>query len=432
MSLSKNFFWGRLSSGFYLLASLLVCSCQTQAAIVKDKSLNGKDSVPKNENQDYKEYIDFFEKVYKTMEENYYQPVVREAFNKFVDKFNDRIYAQLKETGKTSNFIKWRSAAFLVDDLKDPEDTFSALYPPKPAQEYEKKVLGKKIDLGIEGKLLAKGYVVTNIEPRSDAYQKGLRLRDIIFTIDRKNINQFTEDQIKDLLMPLENTKVELGYVAFGSQEEQTISILSQEYFKQSVFLVPVKVPGVFCLQIKTFNRKTSEDMFNLLSLVERQGASSLILDLRGNPGGPPLAAREISSFFLSPGEDFAYFQKKGQPKALLSVPQIPQKYHYDGPIAILVDKQSGSASELFSGVLQDKGRAILIGTNTAGKVLLKSMFNFEDESMLLLVTARGHYPNGNVFSFNGLVPNQRMEDPNVNLIDFAAIYLTAQKHAKN
>ena len=379
--------------------------------------------------QEEKVCRDFFEKIYKIMDEKYYKPVSREIFDKFVQKFDKQFFAELQKQNQSINFIKWRSAAYLVDDLKDSEDIFSALIPPQFAEKYEKKVLGKRIDLGIEGKLLAGAYIVTKIEPRSDAYLKGLRLKDLIGAIDQQPVSSLSDEKIQELLNPLENAVVMLDYFVFDTKEEKTISVVSQEYFKQSVFMIPVSVPGIYCLQIQTFNRKTSEDMFAYLSWVEKQkNDKGLVLDLRGNPGGPPLAAREISSFFLTPGEDFAFFEGKNQLKAVLDVPKIPQQYHYKGPIVILVDKESESASELFSGVMQSRGRAVLMGTNSAGKVLLKSMFNFDDQSMLLLVTAAGHYPDGRVFSFKGLTPDQPVEDKSADLVHRAAMYLSEKK----
>ena len=100
--------------------------------------------------------------------------------------------------------------------------------------------------------------------------------------------------------------------------------------------------------------------------------------------------------------------------------------------MVILVNKESGSASELFSGIMQQYGRAVLIGTNTAGKVLLKSMFNFDDGSMLLLVTARGYLYNGAVFPFNGLTPDHIVSDDKMDLIRLAANYLKAQSYSKD
>ena len=381
------------------------------------------------EKEIYDQYIQFFEKVYDTIDKNYYFPVTREGFNRFIDWFNEKIYAKSEERDKKSNYINWRSAAYLVDFLKDPEDTFSTFFPPKDAKKFEQKALGQKVDLGIEGKLVSLGYEITHVEPRADAYVKGLKPKDIIVTINNKRVLDSTENDIVAMLTPLIDTKVLISYIDHVDTQEKQVELTSMEYIKQSVFMVPVPVPGVFCLEVRTFNRMTAEDMLRFLAVIDRQGESCLIIDLRGNPGGPPLAAREISAFFLPPGEPLAYFQKKNQPKAILSAPEIPEKYRYKGPVAILVNEKSGSSSELFSGFMQRLGRATLIGTNTAGKVMLKSMFDFDDGSMLLLVTARGYFSDGVVYSFKGVVPNQKVEDKSIDLIRYAALYLKSLKN---
>ena len=136
----------------------------------------------------YKECVRFFEKVYTTMQKNYFQPVTPEDFKKFLYVFNSRIYPEFREAGRSDNFIKWRSAAHMVDALKSPDDIFSALFPPADAKRYEGEVLGKRIDLGIQGTLTEEGYVVTWVEIRSDAYEKGLREKDIIKKIENLNV----------------------------------------------------------------------------------------------------------------------------------------------------------------------------------------------------------------------------------------------------
>lgn len=380
----------------------------------------------------YQTYIDQFEEVFKVMSENYYVDIKREDYDRFIETFNSKIYKELKAEGKSHDFVRWRSAAYLIDFLKQEDDIFSAFYPPKPAKEYEEKVLGKKVDLGIVGDKVGFGFRVSFIEPRSDAYVKGVRENDLIVQVDDQNLEELTAEQINDLLVPLEGSNVELVYLDGRKRQKHTIQVTSQEYFKQTVFNVPIPVDNVYCLQIDRFNRKTSDDLFRHLAFMRQKGPiDGLIIDLRGNPGGPPLAAREISSFFLPAGDEFAYFQKKNQPKALLDVPKIPEEYHYHGPMAILIDNGSGSASELFSGILQRRKRAALIGQNSAGQVFLKSMFHLADESMLLLVTARGHHPDGFVFSFDGLKPNRYIsEEEQDDILKYAASYLIYMNQA--
>ena len=381
--------------------------------------------------KDFKEYVKFLEEVYVTMAQNYYYPLTSKDFKKFLLVFQNKLYPELMMEHKTHNYIKWRSAAYMVEALKPAEDIFSAFIPPKPAKVFEQTALGQKVNLGVEGNFTSAGYEIFYVEPRSPAFEKGIREKDIIKEIDQMAVASLTKEKINELLNPPEGTLVKVKYFAAAAKLEKVIDIVSKEYYKQTVFMVPVDVPGVFCLRIEKFNRTTSDDMTRFMEDILKQGVSSLIIDLRGNPGGPPLAAREISAFFLSPNEEFAYFQMKNRPKSPLSVPEIPEKFRYHGDLVILVDKQSGSASELFSGILQSRGRAVLLGTNTAGQVFLKSMFPFEDESMLLLVTARGHFSDGRVFSFDGLVPDQKVVDNNIDLVKYAADYLASNQKKK-
>lgn len=380
------------------------------------------------QNSDYKQYTDFFEKIYKTFEDNYYLPPDRQIYDHFIQKFNTLIYAQLKGAGKSDDYVRWRSAWYLADALRSKDDKFTQFYPPKPAVNFQHEALGEKIDLGIEGKKNDIGFLVTRMEPRSDAYNKGLHEDDIILQIDGKSVKAMDEGTIESELTPLVNTHVQLSYLSNDTKTMKTIDAVSQEYFKQTVFLHEVPVPGVACLEVPKFNQMTGSDMDRFLELIKSQGIKGLVLDLRGNPGGPPLAAREISAFFLKGGDDFAYFQMRNAPKADLDVPTIDDQYKFNGPIVILVDADTGSAAELFSGVMQFRHRAYVLGVNTAGQILLKSMFPMGDGSMLALVKARGYYPDGHVFGFDGITPNKIIADaPKDGLINLAAALIAMQ-----
>ncbi len=94
-----------------------------------------------------------------------------------------------------------------------------------------------------------------------------------------------------------------MTYLSNETKQQKTIEAVSKEYFKQTVFLHPVPVEGVFCLEVPKFNRMTGEDMDHFLQLIEAQNPKGLVLDLRGNPGGPPLAASgNFRPFFLKAG----------------------------------------------------------------------------------------------------------------------------------
>ena len=373
-------------------------------------------------NKDYKEYKEYFDKVYKTFEDNYYLAPDRKIYDHFLEKFNTKIYAQLKGEGKSNDYVRWRSSWFLVDELRSKDDRFTQFYPPAPAVKFQHEALGEKIDLGIEGKKNDIGFLVTRMEPRSDAYDKGLREDDIILQIDGASVKSMSENDIQSRLTPLVNTRVKLSFLSNDTKTQKIIEAVSKEYFKQTVFLHPVPVDGVFCLEVPKFDRMTGEDMERYLRFIKAQNAKGLVLDLRGNPGGPPLAAMEISGFFLKGGDEFAYFQKRHAPKADLEVPTFDPQEQFAGPIVILVNADTGSAAELFAGVMQFRRRAVVLGVNTAGQILLKSMFPMGDGSSIALVTARTHYPDGSVFGFDGITPDKIITDaPKDGLINLAA-----------
>jgi C-terminal processing protease CtpA/Prc len=306
----------------FIMLSATATSSAQEKATAGTKDLNAMMAAFIN-TPEYRECIELFKEVYRTMRNNYYYSVEVTGFQKFMGVFNAKLYPDFKMAGSSQKFIKWRSAAYLVEALRSPEDIFSAFYPPSEAKQYATEALGQRLDLGIEGKLKPEGFFVTWIEIRSEAYEKGMRENDVVYKVDEKDLRPLTQKEAVDLLNPLEGTKVKLTYLDSANKAEKTMEVVSKTFFKQAVFLVPTDVPGVFCINLPHFNQATAEDVTRLMDEILSKDGKSIIIDLRGNPGGPPLAARELSAFFLTPHEEFAYFQKRERPKASIDVPEI-------------------------------------------------------------------------------------------------------------
>lgn len=377
--------------------------------------------------------LDYFEEVYRKMDENYYFDVRRSDFDRFIKAFDGKIYPSILLEKKSNDYVRWRSAAYLVDFLKQPDDIFSRFLPPKPAQKFAQEVYGQKIDLGIEGRMDVPGFVVNFVEPRSDAYELGLRENDLIVSIDDEEVLKLGEDKVRSRLLALAGTRVRLGYIDALTRKPHVIAPVSKEYYKQTVFIRPTGVPEVYCLDIQKFNRETNEDVGRFLPLIAAKKPRGLVIDLRNNPGGPPLAALMVSAFFLPNEELFAYFEGRHKPRSELKIPRLPDQFHYDWPMAILVNSGTGSASELFSGVMQARKRAVIIGKDTAGQVLLKSIFDMSDGSSFAMVVARGHFPDGRAFPFDGVKPNEYVPDeiPADQMIGNAAKYLLLKSEGR-
>ena len=120
------------------------------------------------------------------------------------------------------------------------------------------------------------GFLVTRMEPRSDAYDKGLREDDIIMQVNGASVKGMAQEAIESKLTPLINTSVRLSYLSHETKTLKTIDAVSKEYFKQTVFMHPVPVSGVFCLEVPKFDRMTAEDMARFLQFINKQNPKGL------------------------------------------------------------------------------------------------------------------------------------------------------------
>ncbi|MBF0253362.1 MAG: hypothetical protein HQL29_06045 [Candidatus Omnitrophica bacterium] len=358
---------------------------------------------PKKAPDHFQPYVEYLDKVFTLMDKNYYMPVTRYTYDNFLKSYEEKVLSQLK--GDTYvPYVAWRGAHLLVQALRDPKDNFTHFIPPKPAKEYEEEIYGYRSDIGLTGSLTEEGYLLDMVEKRSDSFIQGLRPGDILLSINGTLTTSLTIDQIKDLLNPEIDTTILLNVKTLdGTVKDLTIK--SIQYFKETVMNIPTGEEGVFCLQIPKFNRETSNDLDDQLKRILSQKIKLLILDIRGNPGGPPLAVREMASRFLPPNSKLVYYKKRENPVFGLTSPTSP--LYYPGPLMVMIDKKSGSSSELFSGILKEYKRALIVGKEpTAGMAFLKGTEKFDDGSMLIMITGQCFLFNGKELDTAGVTPN--------------------------
>lgn len=389
-----------------------------------DKVLNPLPSPIPDNAPFLKPYTDFFQEVFDTMDREYYAPISRETYDTFVSGFKQKVLSRLKDKETVVTEIKYLGAGLLVQKLKDPTDSFSGFMPPKEAEEFQSQVLGYELGIGLSGHMTYKGYELDKVELRSDSYKKGIQKGDVVLKIDDVNVLKMSEEELKKALYPPLGTIVNLEVYFSKKKTTEKVGVEVIEFFKETLGSIPTGVPGMFYIKINQFNEKTGDDFIILTNFYIRQGMNKLVIDLRENPGGPPLAARDIASLFFKPGTELFYFQRKNRPKALLGT--IFKPIHYDGQIAVLIDKGSGSASELFSGMMKQYNRAVIFGNeNSAGKTFLKSMFKMNDESMLFLVTSLAYMSDGEQYPLSGVKPDIHVPD-NVDMFKYISKCLDA------
>jgi carboxyl-terminal processing protease len=165
-------------------------------------------------------------------------------------------------------------------------------------------------------------------------------------------------------------------------------------------------------IKISQFQEKTSEELAKAIEKLKsenRGDLSGLILDLRNNPGGLLAQAVEVADEFIDEG---LIVSVKGRAEDQSTDYYATRKSNkYDYPLVVLVNNGSASASEVVAEALQDRKRAIILGTKTFGKGSVQSIIKLEDGSGLKLTTAKFYAPSGRSISQVGVVPDVIIEN---------------------
>ncbi|MDR7423601.1 MAG: S41 family peptidase, partial [Armatimonadota bacterium] len=159
---------------------------------------------------------------------------------------------------------------------------------------------------------------------------------------------------------------------------------------------------GVGYLRLAQFTQGSDALVAEGLRALLEQGARGIVLDMRGNPGGLLEAAVNIASHFLEAGVVVTLESGRGQSTAYVVRPRAPR---YTGPLVVLVDRGSASASEVVAGALQDAG-VKLIGTRTYGKATVQAVYRLRDGSGMRVTVSRYVTPAGRDIEGRGLPPD--------------------------
>jgi carboxyl-terminal processing protease len=146
-------------------------------------------------------------------------------------------------------------------------------------------------------------------------------------------------------------------------------------------------------IRLIEFIEPSVPDLLKALKKLEGQGMTSLVLDLRNNPGGLLSSAVDVVKVFMGDNKLIVYTQGRSQPRQEF---RADSKASYDQlPVALLVNHGSASGSEIVAGAFQDQKRAIVIGSQTFGKGSVQSIIGLDDGSALRLTTAKYYTPSG-------------------------------------
>jgi len=168
--------------------------------------------------------------------------------------------------------------------------------------------------------------------------------------------------------------------------------------------------PEVGYIKLSKFSATTYKEFLDAVKKLEDQGMKKLVFDLRGNSGGYLSAAVDIADEFLPKGSLVVFTEGKSRPRTTFKARRKGRLENT--PVAVLIDSESASASEIVAGALQDNDRGIIVGRRSFGKGLVQEQIMLSDNSAIRLTVARYHTPTGRCIQkpFNGNEENYLLE----------------------
>ena len=271
---------------------------------------------------------------------------------------------------------------------------------------------GLGIEIGQDG-----GYI-TIIAPidGSPAEDAGLKAGDVILKIDGESIRDLPVDRSVDLMRGPTGSEVLLTIGRRGTAEPFEVTVI-RDVIKVPSVRSRELMDGYLWLRASQFQKDTGQEAIAILekSLAE-ESLKGIVLDLRNNPGGVLGASVDMAGAFLDGG--LVVYTEGRHPQAADSYEAPAGDMLHGLPIVVLINGGSASASEIVAGALQDRRRAVIMGTRSFGKGSVQTILPISDTRAVKLTTARYYTPNGRSIQAEGIVPDIVVERAEVKPVE--------------
>jgi carboxyl-terminal processing protease len=291
----------------------------------------------------------------------------------------------------------------MMESFKDPYTVF--IEPPQTELQSQ-QLSGKFGGIGANVRRENDGSIVLSPFPDRPAAQAGVKEGDVLVKIDSTTITpEMKFEEVTSLLRGEVGTPVKVEVDRAG--QKLAFNITRAEISVPSVtWRMLSQAPGVGYIKLNIFAQTSKDELVKGIEDLRKQGAQKLIFDLRDNGGGLLDSAIDVASQFL----DGVVVSEKHRDGSQQDFTAEATGAARDLPLVVLVNGGTASASEIVSGALQDRGRAVLVGQKTYGKGSVQNVVPLSDGSSLHVTVAEWLTPKGRQITGKGLEPDVAVE----------------------
>lgn len=313
--------------------------------------------------------------------------------NKNIDIFG-RVYKEI-----VSNYVdEVDPERFMhegIDGMLETLDPYTVFIGEKEGDEIDLITHGEYGGVGISIGMRDGSIIVIAPMEGYSAQKQGIRAGDIIIEVGGLKADGMNLDSIRSRVRGEPGTEVTMKIEREGEPRPLEFVLVREEIQVNNVSYAGILDNGIGYIRLDRFSRRAGDEVRQAIKDLKAQSTlRGLVLDLRGNPGGLLEAAVDIVGNFALRGKTVVSTRGRGvEDQKLYTVeddPLLP-----DLPLAVLVDRNSASASEIVAGAIQDLDRGVIVGTRSFGKGLVQTIVPLNYNTSLKITTARYYTPSG-------------------------------------